>query len=615
MRVKQIIQWACIAVFFWSLTVSPAAASPESSTEPTFGQITRKRAPDVITIGLIDTFSPDFYINTYSPTVDRLMQSMPQRQFRFVEINYQNAAAEIDQEKPDFIVCSASAYADLAASRGAHQIGTRVTAFSKNVAQSVGSVFIVRTDSAYRSLQDLQGTSVAVTDVASFDGWIIAQGELAKQGLDPGDHFSSIQQTHYAVPDVAALVLLGHVQAGVMSSEQYDTLQQLEPFKARRLRVIAEKNKPDEITRSTERYPDAVFASMPWARSEDVSALTVSLLSMDSRSTPFHWEVCNDFVPTMQLLKTLAIGPYAYLKDMSPEGLFRRFKVEIILFLLFSAAVLFHVVTVNVLVRRRTAELTEAVDEIKRSHREAERNRKQIAMLERAGVVSQLSTLFAHEIKQPVMNIVLYCEALRMHLKKRGLLCDKAAQLMDNLNSEVERTSGIVRQVRSYAKKQTRTICCCSLSELVKKAVSSAGNPKVVWGTLPDAFVLADPFELQFVCTNFIKNAVDAVKNVNNPRIRIEIESRPQGWALSVIDNGPAIDDEVFVRLGKITTSSKSDGLGFGLAIASSIAEINGGHLEFKRQEPTGLCASIVLKKCSPEDHSHKVETHEAKPN
>lgn len=132
----------------------------------------------------------------------------------------------------------------------------------------------------------------------------------------------------------------------------------------------------------------------------------------------FRWEVCNDFVPTMDLLKTLAIGPYSYLKDMSLEGLARRFKVEIVLFALFAAAVAFHIVTVNVLVRRRTAQLVDAADEIRRSHEEAERSRRQIAMLERAGVVAQLSSLFAHEIKQPVMNIALYCGTLRMYLKR-----------------------------------------------------------------------------------------------------------------------------------------------------------------------------------------------------
>lgn len=593
---KRWISAAIAAAVFSASSALPAAEAPAP-----FHQIVRDAGPDVITIGLVDTFSPEFYVGTFSKTADRLMQAMPEKKFRFVEIDYRDAGAGIDREKPDFVICSASTYADLAASRGAQQIGTRMTPLSRSVSESVASVFIVKAGSSYASLEDLRGAAVAAADVGSFDGWLIAQGELAKQGLDPDAHFSQVVQTRYGIPDAAALVALGQVQAGIFSSEQFESLLNMGLAKAEDFRVIAAKNAPGEPARSTDRYPDAVFASLPWAQSRDVTAVTVALLSMSSPNGAFRWEVCNDFVPTMDLLKTLAIGPYSYLKDMSLEGLARRFKVEIVLFALFAAAVAFHIVTVNVLVRRRTAQLVEAADEIRRSHEEAERSRRQIAMLERAGVVAQLSSLFAHEIKQPVMNIALYCGTLRMYLKKKQALTETAAELMASLEAEVDRTSEIVRQVRSYAKKQERMVSCCRLTEVARKAAAAAGSPALEWGEMPaDACVLADPFELQFVCANFIKNAADAVKGVSNPKIRIDIQAAPQGWSLSVTDNGPAISDEAFARLGRITASSKADGLGFGLAIAASMAEVNGGHLEFKRMQPTGLCAVIVLKGCRP---------------
>lgn len=618
MKLQKLVTLLCAAILPLAAAAAFSAAMAQSLQQNTVSvteRLAQSAAPDVITIGLIDAFSPNFYVSTYAPTIDRLMERMPEQKFRLIEVDPLHAAAEIDKEKPDFVICSASTYASLASSHGAQQIGTRMTPSSESVFQSVASVFIVKADSDFRSLSDLRGTTVAVSDTRSFEGWLIAQGELARQGLDPDDYFSNVLQTHYSIPDVTTLVTLGLAQVGVLSSEQYENLQRLEPGKAARFRVIAARNDPGEPVRSTDRYPDAVFSSLPWAQSKDVSTVTVALLSMSSRNDSFHWEVCNDFVPTMQLLKTLAIGPYNYLKDMSPWGLAKRFKVEILLFLLLLVAAAFHIVTVNVLVRRRTAQLTEAVDEIQRSHLDAERNRKRIVMLERAGVVSQVSTLFAHEIKQPVMNIVLYCEALRMYLRKQNLLTEKAAQLMDCLKTEVDRTSAIVHQVRSYAKKQERTVSCCNLTELARKAATAAGNPDICWGDLPEAFVLADPFEVQFVCTNFIKNAADAVQAVDKPTIRIDIHPHPQGWALSVTDNGPVIDDKVFAQLGKITSSSKPDGLGFGLAIASSIAEINGGHLEFKREKPSGLSASIVLRKCIPAADPQEETNHDAMPD
>lgn len=573
----------------------PAAEWGSDAPEP---QITRSAAPGVITIALIDTFSPDFYIHTFSPTVDGLMKALPKRKFRFVEIDPRNVPDGIDREKPDFIISAASTYVALVSSRGAHQIGTRISPTSNNVARSVGSTFVVRADSPFQSLADLEGKRIAVTDAASFEGWLIAQGELARQGLDPDDHFSEIIETQYGIPDVTTLVALSQAQAGVLPAGQYEQLIAAGVINATDLRVIAGRNGHVPLS-STDLYPDAVFASLPQASPEDVSAVTVALLSLQNENAAYAWQVCSDFVPTRDLLKTLALGPYSYLKDMSPEGLVRRFKVELILLVFFLLAIAFHIVTVNLLVRRRTAQLSIAVDEIRRSHDEAERSRKRIFTLERAGVVMQLSGLFAHEIKHPIMSIALYCGALRMYLKKQGQLSAKSQELLDAMDAEVERSSEIIEHVRSYAKKRERTIEKCNLSDIVREAAVTAGCGSIVWGRMSEAYVAADPFELQFVCANFIKNAKDAVKDERRPQIRVDIDDLGENWALSVTDNGPEVSDETFENLGQVTTSSKSEGLGFGLAIASGISEANGGYVKFERVRPHGIRATVVLRKAA----------------
>ena len=79
----------------------------------------------LITIGLFDTFSPDFYIRTYSPTLDHLLASLPEHRFRFVELDYRSVEADIERLHPDFLVTSGSLYAALMGSVGMHQVATR----------------------------------------------------------------------------------------------------------------------------------------------------------------------------------------------------------------------------------------------------------------------------------------------------------------------------------------------------------------------------------------------------------------------------------------------------------------------------------------------------------
>lgn len=599
----------------------PAAPAAEALAAPAG---TAEASVPTITVGIVDTFAPDFYVETYSPTLDRLQASVPEARFRFVEIDWRRVEEDVREARPDFLLSAASVFGTLRTSLGAQQIATREPSTSKDVARTVASTFIVRPENPAKTLGGLRGAKVAVTGKRSFDGWLIAQGEMAHRGLDPEKHFGEVIETEYGIPDVAALVRLGIADAGVLAACEYERLLREGLIRPKDFRILDARSSEngggsappaEACVRSTDRYPDVVFASLPWADPEAVRAVTVSLLSMPAWSaadgTGYRWTVCSDFVPTMRLLETLRIGPYAYLRDMSLDGIWKRWKAEIILAGLLAAAVLFHLVTVNLLVRRRTSELQDAVTEVERFHKDAHDARRRVEMLERTGVVSQLSSLFAHEVKQPVMNVSLYAGALRMLLAKEGTLTPQARELLDALGGEVERTSQIIDHVRSYAKKRERTPVRCDLSELAREVVrlmplpqrsgTSTGSAAVSVSSpisaekLPRSTVLADPFEVEFVVSNFLKNALAATADVERPAVTVDIRQQDAFWKLTVTDNGPRIDDRVFETLGRVQESRKSDGLGFGLAIAAAIAEANGGHLEFARAEPTGLAASILL--------------------
>ena len=66
---------------------------------------------------------------------------------------------------------------------------------------------------------------------------------------------------------------------------------------------------------------------------------------------------------------------------------------------------------------------------------------------------------------------------------------------------------------------------------------------------------------------------------------------------MTVTDNGPEIQDEVFEKIGRAGFTSKTDGLGFGLSIAQAIAERHGGHLEYRRNPNGGLTVLLHLKR------------------
>lgn len=164
----------------------------------------------VVRIGLVDTFSPEFYINTYAATVQYLKRQLPQYRFESVEFANDSAVTPQEVSKLDFLVSSAGTFGIRGPELGAEHIVIRKRSDVNNASRSVAAVFVTRADNArINSLQDMRHKRVTATNPASFDGWLIAQDELAQAGFSPENFFSTVQFTEYNYPDVISRVLIG----------------------------------------------------------------------------------------------------------------------------------------------------------------------------------------------------------------------------------------------------------------------------------------------------------------------------------------------------------------------------------------------------------------------
>lgn len=580
-----------VAALVWGLAGGAAAGegvTPERTHE------------EPVTIGLVDTFSPEFYLHTVVPTIEHLMAVFGEANIRVVELDWENPQADLARRKPAFVITSASTFMALIDSAGAHQIATRQPATSTDVSRTVASLFVTAASEPIRTLADARGRALAVSSRQSFDGWLIAKGEMLDLGIDPETHFSEIIETKYGIPDVATAVKTGLVGVGVLSTCEYELLERSGFIDADDLRILNEKSSPGACRSSTERYPDVVFSSLPNADPDVVNRVTVALLSMKHEGLDFRWSIANDFVPTMELLRTLRIGPFAGSgPDWTWERFWRTYRKEVLLVLALVSAVFLHIVVLNALVRRRTEDLRAAFRENERLVKERNRTRQRLLELERTNIVAQLSNMFAHEMKQPLTNITCYAGALKMLRNRDAMDSSKVDEILELLGREVERSSAIVEHVRSYAKHRAHTSVPCDLGEIVLEAVRDFSvSVRLVPEHFPECPIFADPFEIRFVVGNFLKNARTATAGVARPEIVVELESGEGASsyvAVRVSDNGPEIEDSVFESLGKVSASRKSEGLGFGLAIAVAVAERNGGHLQFEKRTPSGLCASLVL--------------------
>jgi signal transduction histidine kinase len=94
--------------------------------------------------------------------------------------------------------------------------------------------------------------------------------------------------------------------------------------------------------------------------------------------------------------------------------------------------------------------------------------------------------------------------------------------------------------------------------------------------------VLVDRLELEIVLRNLISNALDSIRESRPVRRQIELAAvdHDGGFVrLSVVDSGPGIPPELRDRLFLPFSTSKSHGMGLGLAISRAIVKAHGGRL------------------------------------
>ncbi|MCG5031563.1 sensor histidine kinase [Mesosutterella sp. OilRF-GAM-744-9] len=554
-----------------------------------------------VVVAVSANVGPWFYVQTFEPTMERLRARMPRVHFQSVELSPEALRREAREGRIDFFMAPSGSFASIEEESGARHLATHHPRGASDPARSMGSVFLVRADSALRKLSDLKGTRSVATDPESFDGWIIAQGELFSAGFDPQKFFRSTEFTGYGLPDVPALLLSRDADVGILKACDFEMMTQAGIISGRDFRILNEKPAGSFACRvSTDLYPGVVFASLPRAPSDLVKSVSVALLTMPETPDGNSWGFASDFSQVRNLYRNLQIGPYAYLRENSPLALLKRYRFFLFAAVALLALALFYVVSVRRIVKIRTHALQVALKEKDRAQENERKSRERLFALEKAGVVSGLSSMFAHEVRQPVASLINYAGGLRMYLKGRSG-DPMVAEALDEITAQSERVSAIVGRVCSYARNEARIRKLKDLEAVVDKALEAFSHSSFSSGVRIErqrrgpALCCMDLLEIELLVVNLLRNAGAAIQKSGSPVIALALSAEDGFWKLSVTDNGPPLSDETLKSLAAPTRSSRKDGLGLGLSICRVIAEGHGGHLSFRRASPHGLTALLYL--------------------
>jgi len=247
-------------------------------------------------------------------------------------------------------------------------------------------------------------------------------------------------------------------------------------------------------------------------------------------------------------------------------------------------------------VRKRTAELTEANEQLRREMQERERAEKaarehqvQLAQVARLNTMGEMTTQLAHELNQPLSAIINYAEFQLRDLKQASG-SDQSLDSAHRIIEQAERISAIIKRIRGFIERGETLAKPVNINKIVQGAINlavfDAGNNDIeiqpkLQPSLPT--VKADDIQIEQVLFNLLRNAIEAIVESDSGERKIIIWTMvlDDGQVQIIVeDSGPGMTAEIQARAFEPFFTSKSNGLGMGLTITRSIVDSHHGTLE-----------------------------------
>ena len=539
-----------------------------------------------------------------------LKYSLPDRPIVIRYLGFDEIQKLADARKIDFALTSPDNYALLERFFGAraaisHRIGEASTPDATK-----GMVVVVREDDPrLRSLRDLDGKRILVSDRHGTEARIFDR-EMIHARIEPGQTTALRPESGRHDSDTEKRILreiaAGRYDAGVIPACFYERTRAKDPDVFQSLRFLTtDRVSETRCLSSSIFFPGWTLASFP--RTDPLLSTIVAgtLLGMPDEDVRNTWQRGARYTAMHELLETTRDANYQRQTQWNWQAFVAKYDVWIAALVLGILGLAVHSIRAAFLIRRRTQELLKIVAEKRRMSEEAERYNKKLLAFERVGLVGELSSIVAHEVKQPLAVIRNYTRGLQRALAHGETDPVLLHTVLEKIDRQSTKASDIIDHVRSVAKHKHPEAKPMCLSSLLDKAISQFERTKgIPVGKLiePDVRISADTLEMELLISNLLRNAADATAQLDEKDIRATLAREGNRAVLTIEDNGPTLSDEAFSRLAVPFSTSKPDGLGLGLVIVRRIAEAACGNLAFYRKEAGGLKISVTLPLCEEGD-------------
>ena len=226
--------------------------------------------------------------------------------------------------------------------------------------------------------------------------------------------------------------------------------------------------------------------------------------------------------------------------------------------------------------------------------------------------IDAITASIVHEIKQPLTAISTNSSAARRFLGKTPPNVQEARACLMRIVDEVRRTNEVLDGIRSLFQRadQIRELVDVNdiTLEVLEPMATELKNRRItILRELSTSapVVSGNKRQLQEVIINLVRNAIEAMDNTTDRNRLLWIKTQRtnnDAIVLSVRDSGPGIDPKNLESVFEAFVTTKSHGMGLGLAISRMIVEQHGGQLTASSDGKTGALFKLVLQVAPTDD-------------
>jgi len=564
---------------------------------------TSKLYAETIHLGILNTSGNEAENVLYAETASVLKDKLKPRNVEVSTYDLPGLEKAIAAGKLDFFISNPGFYVSSRQKLDTTALASQSNQFFGRPDRALGSVFVVPKQSSHIfSLRDLRGKSVCVVAPNAYGGLYIALGELNRRGFDPDKFFSSVHYSGYPMPKVLEELKAGRCEAAIVRTCLLEELSASGQIKENEFRVIEPRpsGSKEHCIRSTELYPGWVFAATK-NTSEALRKETTKILFSLPAVQGNEWSVPRNFADLENLYKNLKVGHYEYLRNWDWKEFIRNYWSFILIVFVVMIAVFLHNLILKQQVERRTERLRQTMKEKLAEHQAAVSANRHLHDMEKINLVGMLSSMIAHELRQPLTVIRNYAEGIKEIAHSPDYDTKVLEEALKVVDEQSIRASSIIEHMRGLIKGKESKVRDVDLNSFVPtvidtyKELGGKYEIKFVTSAAAPTTVQIDPTQFEIVLLNLLNNASEAVtQQETKPVINVGVSCKNGEAAVSVTNEGFLEHRESFNNLFAVKNSTKANGLGLGLAIAARVIERWGGQLSI-HQHNKEVIACILL--------------------